>query len=234
MFYIVATPIGNIQDISLRAVKTLLSADYILAEDTRTFESFYKNIQALFNIASEKQHIVIHFHKENEFDQLPKVLALLKEGKDVALVSESGMPLICDPGSLLLRYIIKEGLSYTVIPGPTAFVNSLILSGFSTKHVLFLGFLPKKQFALVRLLNHLKTAFKIFGALTVVFYESPHRIENVLILLDTIFPDAILCATREMTKKFEQVTRGKAKDLLKQKYKGEITVSVELAVKERM
>lgn len=204
---------------SLRAAQTLVSADYILAEDTRTFNSFYKNIQTLFNLKPEKQQKIIHFHKENEFERIPQVLQLLKEGKEIALVSESGMPLISDPGSVLLQHVIKNKFPYTVIPGPTAFVNGLILSGFPTERVLFLGFLPKKTSRVSQLFSRFKTE-----QLTVIFYESPHRINETLELLHTVLPDADICICREMTKKFEEVIRGKARELLNRKYKGEITV----------
>ena len=155
MLYIVATPIGNIQDTTLRTIKTLGTVDILLVEDTRTFDSFYKKIQELFHLTPEKKQMIIHFHKENEFEKLTSILSLLKEGKTVGLVSESGMPLISDPGSLLLKHVIKEKIPYTVIPGPTAFVNAVVLSGYSTEHILFLGFLPKKKSHILQLFNKL-------------------------------------------------------------------------------
>lgn len=230
MFYIVGTPIGNIQDASLRIVKTLVKADIILTEDTRTFDSFYNNTRELFHLKSEKQQTIIHFHKENEFEKLASVLSILQEGKLVALVSESGMPTISDPGSLLLIQVIKEHIPYTVIPGPTAFVNALVLSGFSTNKVLFLGFLPKKKSHILQLLNKLKTANEILNEITIVFYESPYRIHETLKTINDVFPNSEICICREMTKKFEEIIRGTAKELADKIYKGEITVVLKLNI----
>lgn len=224
MLYIVGTPIGNIQDTSLRIVKTLVNADVILAEDTRMFDAFYKNIQELFQLKLKKKQKIIHFHKKNEFEKLPDVVSILQEGKSVALVSESGMPLISDPGSLLLKHVIKKQIPYTVIPGPTAFTHALVLSGFSTKKNLFLGFLPKKKSQSLQLFNQLKCSKNFAEQLTVVFYESPHRINETLRIISEVFPTAQICICREMTKKFEEVIRETAKKLMHKTYKGEITV----------
>ncbi|HLC94238.1 MAG TPA: 16S rRNA (cytidine(1402)-2'-O)-methyltransferase [Patescibacteria group bacterium] len=226
MFYIVGTPIGNMQDASMRMVKALVHVDIILVEDAQSFDSFYKNIQELFNLHPQKSQKIIHFHKENEFELLPQVLNLLQEDKNIALVSESGMPTVCDPGSLLLTCAVKENISYTVIPGPTAFVNACVLSGFSTKNLLFLGFLPKKQFQLLQLINKLKSMGKMLIDLTVVFYESPHRINHTLTIIDEVLPNNEICICREMTKKFEEVIRGKAHELLNYTYKGELAVVI--------
>ncbi len=230
MFYIVFTKIFNIQYTSIQTVKTLIKVDTLLVEDTRSFDSFYKNIQELFHLKKEKSQTVIHFHKENEFEKLAYVLSLLHEGKSVALVSESGMPLISDPGSLLLKHVIKNKIPYTIITGPTAFVNAVVLSGHSTENVLFLGFLPKKKPQALQLFNRLKYDKNLSKKLTVVFYESPHRINETLKIIDKVFPDSEICICREMTKKFEEVIRGTAQELAIKTYKGEITVVMEINV----
>lgn len=228
MLYIVSTSIGNIFDTALRAVKTLTAVDIILTEDARTFDIYYKKIQKIFNLKPLRQQKIVNFNKDNEFQQMPSVISYLKEGRNAALVSESGTPTIADPGSLLLQRIITEKLPYTVIPGPTAFINAVVLSGFKADKILFLGFLPKKQSQLVKLFNQLKQAVNILFSLIIVFYESPHRINKTLSIFDKVLPEAEICLCREMTKKFEEIIRGKAKELMNKKFKGEITVVVKL------
>lgn len=228
MLYIVGTPIGNMQDASMRMVKTLVNMNTIFVEDTQTFDSFYKNVQKLFNLLPQKPQKIIHFHKENEFELLPQALDLLRGGGDAALISESGMPTISDPGSLLLTHVIKEGIPYTVIPGPTAFANALVLSGFPAKNLLFLGFLPKKKSQSLQLFNKLKSMGEMLDDMTVVFYESPHRINNTLKIIDEVLPNNEICICREMTKKFEEVIHGGAKELIDKHYKGELTLVVHM------
>lgn len=232
MLYLVATPLGNSEDITLRAVKTLTTSDIILCEDTRTFDGYYKKIQAVFKLKPDKPQKIIHFHKKNEYQKVSDILSYLKDGENVALVCESGMPTVSDPGSLLLKQVIKEQIPYTVIPGPTAFTNALILSGFSSEKVLFLGFLPKKQSKSLQLFNQLKCLKENFDEITIIFYESPHRIDQTLSMMNAVFPKAEICICREMTKKFEEVTHGRAKELSGKIYKGEITVVVELISKK--
>lgn len=229
MLYLVGTPIGNIQDASFRAAQTLTNADTILVEDTRSFNGYYKKIQTLFNLKPAGTQKIIPYHKDNEYQQLMTVIAHLEQNKAVALVSESGMPTISDPGWLLLKQVIKQSLAYTVIPGPTAFVNALVLSGFPTDKVLFLGFLPKKKSRSLQLFNKLEWIVKKLGALTVIFYESPYRINETLKIINEVLPEAEICLCREMSKKFEEIIRGKTQDLMTKKIKGEITVVVKIS-----
>ncbi|OGK17466.1 16S rRNA (cytidine(1402)-2'-O)-methyltransferase [Candidatus Roizmanbacteria bacterium RIFCSPHIGHO2_02_FULL_40_13b] len=221
MLFIIGTSIGNIEDTTLRAVRTLCSAEIILAEDTRTFGTYYKRVKELFKLSSKKQQKFLSFHTENEFEQLSQALELLKAGLDVVLVSESGMPVISDPGALLLSHVIKEGIPYTVIPGPSALTTAAVLSGFKTERLLFLGFLPKKESQIISLLKNLKD-----GA--VIFYESPHRINKTLEILAKELPNTKIAICREMTKKFEEVVRGTPGELSGKTYKGELTVVIRL------
>ncbi len=221
MLYIVGTSIGNIEDTTLRAVKTLVSADIILAEDTRTFGTYYPRIKQMFKLSEHQEQRIMSFHTENEFNMIPEVLELLRAGKNVVLVSESGMPIISDPGALLLSHIVKEDLPYTVIPGPSALTTAAVLSGFKTDKLLFLGFLPKKESHIIKLFQELKDV-------TVVFYESPHRINKTLEILNNIIPNAKVAICREMTKKFEEVLKDTPEVLSKKTYKGELTVAISL------
>lgn len=230
MLYIVGTPIGNIEDTSLRAVKTLAQSDIILVEDTATFDSYYSRIQTLFNISSKKEQKIVHYHKENEFEKMPWVVDLLKQEKIISLVSESGLPTISDPGSVLVKYLIKTNIPFTVIPGPTAFTTAAIFSGFPTDQILFLGFLPKKDSQIIRLFTSLKNLTLKEIKPTIVFYESPYRINKTLEIISQIIPDAEIAIAREMTKKFEEIIRGKAQELKVLKFKGELTVVLKLII----
>lgn len=226
MLYIIGTPLGNASDISLRAVQTLINADVILAEDTRSFATFYPIIQDLYKETPIKEQKVVSFFKDNEFEKLSDVLQWLENGLDVALISESGMPLISDPGSPLIQYLTSNTIDFTVIPGPTAFVNAVALSGFKFKSIVHLGFLPKKETEVLKVLDGIiKTAQRIDTPIF-TFYESPYRINETLELISRNAPTAQIAICREMTKKFEEVLRGTAEELSKKSYKGELTVAI--------
>ncbi|OGK43810.1 16S rRNA (cytidine(1402)-2'-O)-methyltransferase [Candidatus Roizmanbacteria bacterium RIFCSPLOWO2_01_FULL_38_11] len=217
MLYIVGTAIGNINDTTYRAAKTLSEANVILVEDTRSFSSYYKRILELFKFSAIPEQKIIPFHDQNEFEQTPYILKLLENNTQVALVSEAGVPLISDPGSFLLQQVIKNNIPYTVVPGPSALTTALALSGYSGKEpVIFLGFLPKKEQAVKKILGQYEGV--------IVFYESAERIDKTLQIINEIMPTAQVCICREMTKKFEEIARGTVKDLLGRKYKGELTV----------
>ena len=226
MLYIVGTAIGNIEDTSLRAVKTLAQADVILAEDTRSYGSYYKRIVALFGVKVKPDQKIISFHDQNEYKNLSYVLKILEKNLEVAIVSEAGMPLVSDPGVQLVREAMKRGHETTVIPGPTAFVNAAVLSGFSTERLIFIGFAPKKGAELLKVLQEFTQLKSKKMNPTFVFYESPHRIAQTLQILYENYPNAQVAICREMTKKFEEVIRGMPSELMKKNYKGELTVVV--------
>lgn len=228
MLYIVGTAIGNAEDTTLRATLILISADIILCEDTRAFSNYYQRLQQVFQIKPTRQQKLISLYKDNEFNRLPQIISYIDEGKDVVLVSESGMPTISDPGHVLINQLIKAKVAFTVVPGPTAFVNAVVLSGFPSEKILFLGFLPKKISQVSHCIDTMIQIVKICPKISFVFYESPRRINKTLKIINQLIPNADICICREMTKKFEEVIRGKAKDLINKKYKGEITLILKL------
>lgn len=218
MLYIVGTSIGNIKDTSLRAVETLTQADIILSEDTRTFGEYYLRIKQMYRLDSKEQDIIA-YHDQNEFQMLPRVMRILAAGKSVALVSESGMPVISDPGSLLVKRAIKEGYEISVIPGPTAFATAMAYTG-DPINIAYVGFLSKKDSQIRKLIE---------ASQSFVAYESPHRIMKTLELLDKLAPTADVTICRELTKKFETIYHGTPSELLENTYKGEITLVVRLS-----
>jgi len=227
MLYIVATPIGNLEDLSLRAAKTLASSDIILAEDTRSAHILLDHIKKSYMLPVTCS-VIISFYKDCEFEKLPQVINWLNEGKNISLISESGMPLISDPGYFLVATCIKKGMQFTVIPGPTAITTSLVYSGFNPENFMFMGFLPKKESQVFRYIDILKSIKKINPKTVFIFYESPKRINKTLEIIEKLIPEAKICICREMTKKFEEIIRGKAPDLLNRTYKGEIVLLVKL------
>ncbi len=228
MLYIVATPIGNLDDLSYRQAKILSESDVILAEDTRSAQTLLSAIPKRFKFHIPRSLRIISYYKEREFEKLPEVFKLLKDNKNVSLVSESGLPLISDPGQLLVEQIIKQQLPFTVIPGPSAATAALVYSGFKTDCFMFLGFLPKKYAALVKTVEAMRQSNNILKELVFIFYESPQRINQTLKVLDEKIPKADVCICREMTKQFEETIRGKPKDLMNKKYKGEVTLVIKI------
>lgn len=218
VFYIVATPIGNLGDFSSRAVEVLQSVDYIACEDTRTSGK----LLAAFKINKP----TFSFHQHNEHSKIEHILNILRGEQDVALISDAGMPGISDPGFLAVRAVKKEGFNVVVIPGPDAATTALIASGLPSDRYTFEGFLPHKKGRQKKLLS------LIDEDRTMIFYESPHRIVKLLKELKEYFGgERIAAVARELTKKFEEVTRGTINDLLqdfesRNSIKGEIAVVV--------
>lgn len=201
MLYLVATPIGNLSDITFRAIEVLQTCDYILCEDTR---------HSLILL----QHYHIHkplksYHKFNEAAQADRILQDLQAGKQICLLSDAGTPGISDPGADLVKLCVEHNLSITAIPGPCAAIQALSCSGLPTDRFQFWGFLPKKEGELKR---DLQTIFAYQG--TTICYESPHRLLKVLELIHTLQSERLLVIARELTKKFEEIVRGTATQLL--------------------
>ncbi len=231
MLHIVGTPIGNLDDLSYRQAKTLLESDIILTEDTRSTGLLLNRIHTLFDPLFDDRHRQAHpklisYYKDNEFDKLPYVLDLIRDGKEMSLISQAGMPLVSDPGYLLIKSVIKEGIPYTVIPGPTAITTAIVHSGFKPDQFMFIGFLPKKTGDIKKMFEKIKEIKLIMPETVVIFYEAPHRIHDTLTLLTEMLPDTDVVITRELTKKFEEVLRGKPSELTTKEYKGEITVLI--------
>ena len=200
MLYIVSTPIGNLKDITYRAVEVLQSCDYILAEDTRESKKLLSHYQI------EKK--LISFHEFSSKKKEDAIIEDLHEGKNIALISDAGTPLISDPGSPLVQRILQENLPITAIPGPSAFILAAVLSGFDTTIFQFVGFLAKKE---KELTETLKNYLEYPG--TTIAYESPHRILKTVKILADIEPEREIAIFRELTKKFEEHLRGTAQKL---------------------
>lgn len=217
MLTLVPTPIGNLQDITLRALEVLKSVDIVLAEDTRTARFLLQHFQIEKRILSHHQH--------NEHQALKEVIRLLQEGNSMALVSDAGTPAVSDPGYLLVRECIKEGIEVQCLPGPTAFVPAMVMSGLPCDRFVFEGFLPQKKGRQTRI-QALKDENR-----TMVFYESPFRLVKLLDEAAVVFgEDRQASVSRELSKMFEETKRGTLKELSayfsEKGVKGEIVVCI--------
>ncbi|MBL7155339.1 MAG: 16S rRNA (cytidine(1402)-2'-O)-methyltransferase [Candidatus Portnoybacteria bacterium] len=218
--YVIATPIGNLEDFSLRGLRILKEVDLILCEDTRTTKKLLTRYQI--------SKATISYHQHSRLTKIRYILEQLKRGKDLALVSEAGTPGISDPGVKLIDYLVKQmpDLKIIPIPGPSALITALSIAGLSADKFIFLGFPPTKK-------KRKKFFQEIVQAkYTVVFYESPHRIVKTLIQLNGVLTKVrkiVVC--RELTKKFETIYRGQIEQVIEQitkdKIKGEFVVIVE-------
>jgi len=217
MLTLVPTPIGNLQDITLRALEVLKSVDIVLAEDTRTARFLLQHFQIEKRILSHHQH--------NEHQALKEVIRLLQEGNSMALVSDAGTPAVSDPGYLLVRECIKEGIEVQCLPGPTAFVPAMVMSGLPCDRFVFEGFLPQKKGRQTRI-QALRDENR-----TMVFYESPFRLVKLLEEAAVVFgEDRQASVSRELSKMFEETKRGTLKELstyfTEKGVKGEIVVCI--------
>ncbi|MFL3026920.1 MAG: 16S rRNA (cytidine(1402)-2'-O)-methyltransferase [Candidatus Neomarinimicrobiota bacterium] len=198
--YIVATPIGNLKDITFRAVETLSSVSMIAAEDTRHSKKLFQH----YNISTPS----ISFFEHNRTARIPQIVANLKKGNHVALISDAGTPGISDPAYKLIREAIAEDITVESIPGPTALISGIVSSGLPTDRILFEGFLPPKKGRIKRLTN------LIDQDATIVFYESPYRLIKTLKEILEVLGDRPAVITRELTKMNEEIIRGTVLDLL--------------------
>jgi len=214
--YIVSTPIGNLKDITLRAIETLNEVDFILCEDTRITSILLKH----YNIIKH----LISFNAVSEIKKIPIVIERLQQGQSYALVSDSGTPAISDPGIRLVSEAIKNDIEVISIPGATAFIAALTISGLPTDSFVFEGFLPQKK-GRQKKLGELSEEER-----TIVLYESSHRIEKLIDELVLFFPERYVVICRELTKKFEETWRGypvELKSMISQRtIKGEFVVVV--------
>ncbi len=212
--YCVATPIGNLGDITLRAINILKNSDVILCEDTRVSKKLLNHLK----INKE----LISYHKFNEQKKIKQILGLLRENKIISIISDAGTPTISDPGKILIRECIKEGLDIYPIPGPSAVSASISISGFSDKY-LFLGFLPEKKRDLT---NQFKKVSQI--GCSIVFFISPNKFDKIKDQLSIFFLDREILICREITKFYEEYQRCSVKNLDKITIskKGEITVVI--------
>ena len=217
MLYVVATPIGNLDDITLRALEALKSVDVIAAEDTRHSGNLLRHF--------EIRKPLISYHEHNEAMRTEQLVERLAAGENVALITDAGMPGLSDPGGRLINKCIERHLPYTIVPGVSAILTALVGSGISMKEFCFRGFLPVKSGQRERELRAAAAREE-----TSVFFESPYRLMKTLAACATIMPDRRLCVARELTKKFEEFRRGTAEELTAHyethPAKGEITLVI--------
>jgi len=216
--YLVPTPIGNLEDITLRAIRVLKEVDFILAEDTRTSGKLLKH----FEISTPMQS----HHMHNEHRTVENIVRRIKSGETFALISDAGTPAISDPGFLLTRACVQEGVEVDCLPGATAFVPALVNSGFPNDKFVFEGFLPPKKGR--------QTRFKTLAeeTRTIIFYESPHKLLKTLAnFIEYFGEDRLVSVSREITKMHEETIRGTAKEVLEyytnKPPKGEIVIVVQ-------
>jgi 16S rRNA (cytidine1402-2'-O)-methyltransferase len=213
--YVVSTPIGNLEDISLRALNVLKAVDFVACEDTR-----HTGLLLQHHCIAAR---LISYHEYNKLQRTPELLEMLRQGKRIALTADAGTPGISDPGFYLIRAAIERGFRVIPIPGASALLSALVVSGLPCDHFVFEGFLPKRD---GRKLKHLQALTA--QERTMVFFESPYRLLKTLGQLLEVFGDRPVVVARELTKKFEEVIRGTLKEViarLEQKpVKGEIVI----------
>ena len=219
MLYFVGTPIGNLEDMTFRAIKTLKEVDLIACEDTR-------HSLPLLNKFEIKKPLIA-YHKFNEKKQAEYIVSELKNGKNIAVITDAGMPVISDPGNALITALIENKLEYTVIPGPSAFVCALILSGLDASKFTFIGFLPEKKKERNELLKSLKSVKE-----TLIFYSAPHDVNEYLSDLYSAFGSRKVACVKEITKLHESVYRFNLGESEIENAKGEFVIVVEGATEE--
>ena len=217
MLYVIGTPIGNLSDITLRALEALKSADVIAAEDTRHSGNLLRHY------AIRKP--LVSYHQHNEAMRTAQLAERLAAGETVALITDAGMPGLSDPGARLIARCIADGLAYTILPGASAILTALVGSGFALDRFAYHGFLPVKSGGRERDLRLAAASEQ-----TTVFFESPHRLNKTLAVCAEVMPQRTICVARELTKKFEEFRRGTAAELLAHYEahppKGEITLVI--------
>ena len=216
--YIVPTPIGNLEDITLRAIRILKEADLILAEDTRTSSKLLRHLEI------SKPMFAYHLH--NEHRSLAKVIERLKSGEVIALISDAGTPAISDPGFLVVRECIANDIPVECLPGPSALIVAVVNSGLPCDRFIFEGFLPQKKGRQTKIMSLVEETR------TMVFYESPHRLIKALEqFIEHFGPERRVCVSRELTKMFEENARGTLAEVLAhfktKEVKGEIVIVLE-------
>lgn len=200
MLYIVSTPIGNLEDITLRGLRILKEVDYIAAEDTRHSRILLNKYEITTPLFS--------FHSHSNEAQIQKIAALLRDGKNIALISDAGTPGISDPGYVLIQKAIENNIQITPIPGPSAVITALAASGLPTYRFLYLGYLPLKKGRKKLLASLTENPY------TIVFYEAPHRLIKTLNQILEIIGDRNVAICREMTKVFEEIFRGRVSEAI--------------------
>jgi 16S rRNA (cytidine1402-2'-O)-methyltransferase len=212
MLYLICTPIGNLNDLSLRSINTLKEVDYIYAEDTRVSAKLFQH----FDISRKS----LPFHEHNEINKITEITHLLSNGLDVAIISDAGAPLISDPGYPLIQKCIELELDFTVLPGPSSVINAVLLSGIPSHQFTFYGFLPKPEIARKKVAAEIKR-----NGIPYVFFESAKRLSKTLeIFLEVLDTSTQVSICREMTKEYESIYRGPLDEIYSQLLRSEITL----------
>lgn len=218
MLYICGTPIGNMEDITLRAIRILGEVDLIAAEDTRQSVKLLNH----FNIKTP----LTSYHEHNKDTKGPQLIKMLKDGKNIALVTDAGMPGISDPGEDLVKLCYENDIEVTIVPGPTAVITALVLSGLNTRSYIFEGFLPKNKKQRVEVLSKLTNETR-----TTVFYEAPHHLLNTLRDIYEYVGNRQIAVERELTKRHETVNKGSVTEIINyfenNEPKGEFVIVIE-------
>ncbi|MFV0498993.1 MAG: 16S rRNA (cytidine(1402)-2'-O)-methyltransferase [Bacilli bacterium] len=212
--YLVPTPIGNLEDMTFRAIKVLSQSDCIYCEDTRTSSKLLSH----YSIKTKTRSL----HEHNEEERISEIKSALDERKMVSIISDAGMPNICDPGFKVIKSLIDENYKVVSLPGANAFISALAASGLDSSCFTFLGFFEKKDARAKEVLRKVSTM-----NMTVGFYESPHRINKTLCLIKEELGDINIVISREISKKFETIYRGKISEFMDIKFKGEIVLLLE-------
>jgi len=224
ILYICGTPIGNLEDITIRSLRILKEVKLIAAEDTRHTKKLLIHYQINTNVTS--------YHEYNKFKKAAYLLEILKNGQDIALVSDAGMPGISDPGYVLINLALNNNIKIIPIPGVSALITAVVVSGLPTDKFVFEGFLPRKIKERKRYFKRLEEEER-----TIIFYETPHRLKRALKDMLEILGDRKIVIARELTKKYEEIIRGKLKGVLSmintKEVKGEITLVVQGGTKEK-
>ena len=224
ILYICGTPIGNLEDITLRALKILKKVKLIAAEDTRHTKKLLNHYQINTKITS--------YYEYNKFRKAPHLVEILKNGQDIALVSDAGMPGISDPGYVLINLALKNNIKIIPIPGISALITALVVSGLPTDKFVFEGFLPRKIKERKRYFKSIENEER-----TVIFYETPHRLKRALKDMLIVWGERKIVIARELTKMYEEIIRGKLSQVLTEistkEIKGEITLVVQGGIKKK-
>ncbi|MCM8820456.1 MAG: 16S rRNA (cytidine(1402)-2'-O)-methyltransferase [Candidatus Omnitrophica bacterium] len=218
MLYIIATPIGNLDDITFRAVDTLKNVDVIFCEDTR------EALKLLNHLGIKKP--LVSYYRENEKHRLKRAIKFLLEGKDIALICDRGTPGVSDPAYLLVREAYKNNIPVTAVPGPSALTAAMSVCGLPTDKIVFYGFLPRKKGKKRKIIEELRTRKE-----TIIFYESVHRIKETLMFIKEIFnAEREMTVCRELTKKFEEIKTGTVSEVYEyyqnREMKGEFVIII--------
>jgi 16S rRNA (cytidine1402-2'-O)-methyltransferase len=232
ILYIVATPIGNLDDITIRAIKTLLSVNAIACEDTRRSGKLLQEIRTRFghlveNAVSSEQQPLFSYYEQNEKDRIPQIINGLKNDLNVAVISDAGTPLVSDPGFKLVREAIREGIRVESVPGPSSVLSALVSSGLPTDKFLFLGYPPRKPGHRLAFYENIKKSQESIIATTILF-EAPHKLLKTLEELMEVFGDMDIVIARELTKVHEEMRWEKISEAIihftKKEAKGEIVL----------